>query len=72
MQRIFAQMSNWVLVALPMFIFMGLMLERSGVADKLMTNFVKLFGRFRGGLAIGVILIGILLAASTGIGSARR
>ncbi|WP_029030229.1 TRAP transporter large permease [Salinarimonas rosea] len=66
-QRIYAQMANWVLVALPMFIFMGLMLERSGVADKLMTNFVKLFGRFRGGLAVGVILIGILLAASTGI-----
>lgn len=66
-QRIYAQMANWVLVALPMFIFMGLMLERSGVADNLMTNFVKLFGRYRGGLAMGVILIGILLAASTGI-----
>jgi tripartite ATP-independent transporter DctM subunit len=66
-QRIYAQMSNWILVALPMFIFMGLMLERSGVTEKLMVNFVKLFGRFRGGLALAVVLIGILLAASTGI-----
>jgi len=66
-QRIYGQMSNWVLVALPMFIFMGLMLERSGVAEKLMVNFVRLFGRVRGGLAVGVILIGILFAASTGI-----
>jgi tripartite ATP-independent transporter DctM subunit len=60
-------MENWVLVALPMFIFMGLMLDRSGIAEKMMTNFIRLFGRFRGGLAVGVIVIGILLAASTGI-----
>ncbi len=66
-QRIWGQMSNWILVALPMFIFMGLMLERSGVTEKLMANFIQLFGRFRGGLALGVVLIGILLAASTGI-----
>jgi len=66
-QRIYAQMSNWILVALPMFIYMGLMLERSGVTEKLMVNFVQLFGRFRGGLALAVVLIGILLAASTGI-----
>ncbi|MCL4189543.1 MAG: TRAP transporter large permease subunit [Rhodobacteraceae bacterium] len=66
-QRIYGQMSNWILVALPMFIFMGLMLERSGVTERLMSNFILLFGRFRGGLALGVVLIGILLAASTGI-----
>ncbi|MCC6007499.1 MAG: TRAP transporter large permease subunit [Rhodobacteraceae bacterium] len=66
-QRIWGQMSNWILVALPMFVFMGLMLERSGVTEKLMSNFIVLFGRFRGGLALGVVLIGILLAASTGI-----
>ena len=65
--RIFAQMSNWVLVSLPMFIYMGLMLDRSGVADLMMTNFVRAFGRLRGGLALTVVLIGILLAASTGI-----
>jgi tripartite ATP-independent transporter DctM subunit len=66
-QRIWGQMSNWILVSLPMFIYMGLMLERSGVTEKLMENFIQLFGRFRGGLALGVVLIGILLAASTGI-----
>jgi tripartite ATP-independent transporter DctM subunit len=65
--RIWAVMSNWVLVALPNFVFMGLMLDRSGVAEHLMTNFVKVFGRLRGGLAITVVLIGLMLAASTGI-----
>jgi tripartite ATP-independent transporter DctM subunit len=66
-QRIYAQMANWVLVALPMFIFMGLMLERSGVAERLMVDFSRLFGRFPGGLGLAVVVIGILLAASTGI-----
>jgi tripartite ATP-independent transporter DctM subunit len=65
--RTFAQMANWVLVALPMFIYMGLMLDRSGVAELMMTNFVRVFGKMRGGLALTVVLIGILLAASTGI-----
>ncbi len=61
------QMRNWVLVALPMFIFMGLMLDRSGIAETLMDNFVQLFGRVRGGYAVTITLIGVLLAASTGI-----
>lgn len=65
--RIWDLMNNWVLVALPMFIFMGLMLDRSGVAGDLMTNFARLFGRTRGGLAVTVAVIGVLLAASTGI-----
>lgn len=65
--RIYATMSNAVLVALPMFIFMGLMLDESGVAERLMTSMQKLFGTVRGGLAITVTLIGIILAASTGI-----
>jgi len=65
--RIWSVMNNWVLVALPMFIFMGLMLDRSGVAQRLMKNMVQLFGGIRGGMAITVILIGVLLAASTGI-----
>jgi tripartite ATP-independent transporter DctM subunit len=60
-------MQNWVLVALPMFIFMGLMLDRSGIAEQMMESFTKLFGRLRGGLAVTVTVIGILLAASTGI-----
>jgi tripartite ATP-independent transporter DctM subunit len=65
--RIWDVMRNWVLVALPMFIFMGLMLERSGVASDLMTNLTRVFGRVRGGLAITVTIIGVLLAATTGI-----
>ncbi|MBM3520187.1 MAG: TRAP transporter large permease subunit [Alphaproteobacteria bacterium] len=65
--RIDAIMSNWVLVSLPMFVYMGLMLDRSGVAELMMNNFVRVFGRLRGGLALTVVLIGILLAASTGI-----
>ncbi len=65
--RIFGIMDNWVLVALPMFIFMGLMLDKSGVAERMMFSMQKLFGRVKGGLAITVTLIGIILAASTGI-----
>ncbi len=65
--RIFGIMDNWVLIALPMFIFMGLMLEKSGVAERMMHSMQKLFGSVRGGLAITVALIGIILAASTGI-----
>ena len=66
-ERIWGVMGNWVMVALPMFIFMGLLLDRSGIAHALMTSFSRLFGRVRGGLAITVILIGLLLAATTGI-----
>jgi tripartite ATP-independent transporter DctM subunit len=65
--RVYATMSNAVLVALPMFIFMGLMLDESGVAERLMSSMQRLFGRTRGGLAITVTMIGIILAASTGI-----
>lgn len=65
--RIWDVMTNWVLVALPMFVFMGLMLDRSGVAEDLMTNLSRVFGRVRGGLAIAVTVVGLLLAASTGI-----
>ena len=65
--RIWNVMENWVMVALPMFIFMGLLLDRSGIANQLMTSFARLFGSVRGGLAITVILIGLLLAATTGI-----
>jgi tripartite ATP-independent transporter DctM subunit len=65
--RIWDVMNNWVLVALPMFIFMGLMLDKSGVAQRLMQNLVKLFGSVRGGLAITIAMVGVLLAATTGI-----
>ena len=65
--RIFGLMDNWVLIALPMFIFMGLMLDKSGIAERMMYSMQKLFGNVRGGLAITVAIIGIILAASTGI-----
>ena len=66
-ERIWNVMENWVMVALPMFIFMGLLLDRSGIARELMIAFSRLFGGIRGGLAITVTLIGLLLAATTGI-----
>jgi tripartite ATP-independent transporter DctM subunit len=65
--RLWTIMDNWILVALPMFIFMGIMLDKSGVAERLMHSMQELFGRVRGGLAITVTAIGIILAASTGI-----
>jgi tripartite ATP-independent transporter DctM subunit len=66
-QRIFGVMTNEVLIAIPLFIFMGVMLERSRIAEQLLEQMGKLFGRLRGGLAISVTLVGALLAASTGI-----
>ncbi len=66
-QRIFGIMSNYVLLAIPFFILMGTVLQRSGLAEDLLETFGILFGRLRGGLAIGVILVGTLLAAATGV-----
>jgi len=65
--RIFGIMRNWVLIAIPMFIFMGLMLDKSGIATRMMHSMQRLFGNIRGGLAVTVAMIGIILAASTGI-----
>ena len=66
--RIFGNtIKNPVLVALPMFIYMGLMLDQSGVAQRMMHAMQKLFGGLRGGLSLTVLLIGIILAASTGV-----
>ncbi len=65
--RIWGTMTNYVLIAVPLFIFMGLMLEKSGLAEELLETMAMLFGRVRGGLAISVIVVGAVLAASTGI-----
>lgn len=65
--RIFGVMTNEVLIAVPLFIFMGVMLERSKVAEDLLESMGRLFGGKRGGLAIAVTIVGALLAASTGI-----
>ena len=66
-QRIYGVMINEALVAVPLFIFMGVMLEKTKIAAKLLESIGDLFGSVRGGLGIGVILVGMLLAASTGI-----
>lgn len=66
-ERLWALVGSETLVALPMFIFMGIMLDQSGIAERLMENMVKLFGAVRGGYAVTVILMGVLLAATTGI-----
>src|SRR5665647_2030747 len=66
-QRIFGVMTNETLLAIPLFIFMGVMLERSRVAEELLETMGRLFGRLRGGLGISVIIVGTLLAAAKGV-----
>ena len=68
--RIYGIMSNFTLMAVPLFIFMGLVLEKSRMAEDLLLSMSRLFGSLRGGLAISVVLVGAILAASTGIVSA--
>jgi len=65
--RIFGQMSNETLLAIPFFTFMGLILERSGMAEELLDTIGQLFGPVRGGLAFAVIFVGAILAATTGV-----
>src|ERR1039458_6834500 len=66
-QRIFGVMTNETLLAIPMFIFMGVMLERSRVAEELLETMGRLFGTLRGGLGISVVIVGTLLAAAKGV-----
>ena len=66
-ERVFGIMSNYVLLAVPFFIFMGTMLEKSKLAEDLLTTIGALFGRMRGGLALAVVFVGALLAAATGV-----
>jgi tripartite ATP-independent transporter DctM subunit len=65
--RVFGIMSNETLVAVPLFVFMGVTLERARIAEELLDTLSRLFGALRGGLGISVTLVGMLLAASTGI-----
>lgn len=65
--RIWGVMTNVTLLAVPLFVFMGVMLERSGLAEELLDTMGLLFGRIRGGLAVSVVVVGALLGASTGI-----
>lgn len=65
--RIYGIMTNETLIAVPLFVFMGITLERSKIAESLLETMAKLFGQLRGGLAYSVVIVGMLLAASTGI-----
>lgn len=65
--RLFGIMNNQTLMAVPLFVFMGVMLERAKIAEDLLSSIAELFGSLRGGLGIAVMLVGMLMAASTGI-----
>jgi len=70
--RIYGVMTNEVLIAIPLFIFMGVMLERSKVAEELLDTMGQLFGRLRGGLGISVSVVGAMLAATCSAVNAGR
>ncbi|KEI69805.1 TRAP transporter large permease [Endozoicomonas elysicola] len=65
--RLFGVITNQTLIAVPLFVFMGVMLEKSKVAESLLESMARLFGKTRGGLGLSVTVVGMLLAASTGI-----
>jgi tripartite ATP-independent transporter DctM subunit len=65
--RIWGIMTNFTLLAVPLFVFMGVVLEKSGLAEDLLETMGLLFGRLRGGLALSIVLVGALLAATTGV-----
>lgn len=66
-RRIFGVMNNQILLAVPLFVFMGVMLEKSKISETLLSSMAQVFGKTRSGLGISVVLVGMLLAASTGI-----
>ncbi|PIO49178.1 MAG: C4-dicarboxylate ABC transporter [[Chlorobium] sp. 445] len=65
--RIYGIMNNYVLIAVPLFVFMGVMLEKSGIAERLLDTMSLLLGRLKGGLALSVVIVGALLGATTGV-----
>ncbi len=65
--RIWGVMTNFTLLAVPLFVFMGVILEKSGLAEDLLETMGRLFGRIRGGLALSIVVVGALLAATTGV-----
>ncbi|MBI3771857.1 MAG: TRAP transporter large permease subunit [Gammaproteobacteria bacterium] len=65
--RVWGVMTNFTLLAVPLFVFMGVMLEKSGLAEALLETMGRLFGRVRGGLAVSIVVVGALLAATTGV-----
>lgn len=65
--RIWGVMTNFTLIAVPLFVFMGVVLEKSGIAEELLETMARLFGRVRGGMGVSIVLVGALLAATTGV-----
>src|SRR5207249_7450308 len=65
--RIWGTMTNFTLLAVPLFVFMGVALEKSGIAEELLETMALLFGWLKGGIAISVVIVGAILAASTGV-----
>jgi tripartite ATP-independent transporter DctM subunit len=65
--RIWGVMTNFLLLAVPLFIFMGVVLDKSGIAEDLLETMARLFGRLRGGMGVSIVLVGALLAATTGV-----
>ncbi|HEC17940.1 MAG TPA: TRAP transporter large permease subunit [Gammaproteobacteria bacterium] len=65
--RIWGIMTNFTLIAVPLFVFMGVVLEKSGIAEELLETMARLFGRLRGGMGVSIVLVGALLAATTGV-----
>lgn len=65
--RVWGVMTNFSLLAVPLFVFMGVMLEKSGLAEALLNTIARLFGRLRGGLAVSIVIVGTILAATTGV-----
>lgn len=65
--RIWGVMTNFTLIAVPLFVFMGVVLEKSGIAEDLLETMARLFGKVRGGMGVSIVLVGALLAATTGV-----
>ncbi|WP_455198761.1 TRAP transporter large permease [Kaarinaea lacus] len=65
--RIWGVMTNFTLIAVPLFVFMGVILEKSGIAEELLETMARLFGQLRGGMGVSIVLVGALLAATTGV-----
>lgn len=65
--RIWGVMTNFTLLAVPLFVFMGVILEKSGIAEQLLSTMSRVFSRIRGGLAVSVVIVGAMLAATTGV-----
>lgn len=65
--RIWGVMTSFTLIAVPLFVFMGIVLEKSGIAEELLETMARLFGRLRGGMGVSIVLVGALLAATTGV-----